>query len=82
MVGKILSVPVGDAFVERIISVVESASKCYYRRMRGELVKAEWEIEIHFDTSSEAFHSYLFPTLHPQKLQAAKLGKKICDLKK
>lgn len=79
IVGKVLSVPISNAFVERIFSVMESTWRDDRNRMRVELVKAELGIRINFDMNCESFYSYLHKPQHePQKklLDSAKSEKK------
>lgn len=59
IVSKTLSIPVSNAFVERIFSIMESVWGSDRGKKRVELVKAELCIRINFDMECDEFLDYL-----------------------
>ena len=65
IVGRVLSIPVSDSFVERIFSLMGQCWTDERNRMRSELVKAELIVKVNFGMSCAEFHDFV--TLPAQK---------------
>jgi len=65
IVGRVLSIPVSNAFVERIFSLMGQCWTDERNRMRSELVKAELMVKVNFGMSCAEFHDFV--TLPAQK---------------
>ena len=59
LVGKVLSIPVSNAYVERIFSIMGNTWTDNRNRMRVELVKAELCIKLNFDMSCGEFFQFI-----------------------
>ncbi len=59
VVGKVLSILVSNAFVERIFSLMGQCLTEERNRMRSELVKAELLVKINFGMSCAEFHDFV-----------------------
>ena len=65
VVGTVLSIPVSNAFVERIFSLMGQCWNDERNRMRPELVKAELMVKVNYGMSCAEFHDFV--TLPAQK---------------
>lgn len=59
LVGYVLSIPISNANVERIFSLMKNLWTDERNRMRPELVKAELCVKVNFDQSCSDFLSYV-----------------------
>lgn len=59
LVGKILSIPISNAYVERVFSVMKNTWTDLRNRMRVELVKAELLTKFNFNMSCNEFAEFL-----------------------
>jgi len=59
IVGRVLSIPVSNAFVERIFSMMGQCWTDDRNRMRSELVKAELMVKINFGMPCANFYDFL-----------------------
>lgn len=59
LVGKILSIPISNAYVEKVFSVMKNVWTDLRNRMRVELVKAELLTKLNFHMSCEEFALFL-----------------------
>lgn len=76
IVCKVLSIPVSNAFVERIFSLMEMSWRAERNRMRIELVKAELAIRINFNMDCQSFLAYLNKPEQKRMIEASKSDKK------
>lgn len=76
IVSKTMSIPISNAFVERIFSIMESVWRGDRNRMRLNLVKAELAIRINFDMTCEQFFLYLKAPEQKSLVQSAQSDKK------
>lgn len=76
VVSKALSVPISNAFVERIFSIMEAVWRDDRNRMRVSLVKAELATRINFDMNCDQFFKYLKKPEQSKFLKDASTQKK------
>lgn len=85
VVSKVMSIPVSNAFPERVFSIMESIWRGDRNRMRLDLVKAEIATNVNFDMNCEQFVQYLKASEQKSLLLSAQSDKKynfrksICD---
>lgn len=59
LVGKILSVPISNAYVERVFSIMGNTWTDLRNRMGVEMVKAELLVKLNFDMNCQQFEKFL-----------------------
>lgn len=69
LVGKILSIPISNAYVEKVFSIMNNVWTDLRNRMRTELVKAELFTKLNFDMTCDEFEKYLS---HPDQTSLLK----------
>lgn len=76
LVGSILSIPISNAYVERIFSLMGNAWTDNRNRMRVELVRAELFIKLNFDMSCREFYEFIKKPENADLVKAAMTDKK------